>query len=247
MSLNRVLLLVTAVDMAQLGEPLRVGAERALKALNLGGAESRVLLPIGTSEDDGTDYGRVMRDGLGNGVKLGGFDAAVELTVPASQPLPALIAGLEEIRASAGHAFDASRSVAVAGTDVVKLQGEDSVRLIYAMRRRDGTTHAEFSRYWNRRYTTVARFTPGLVGYRQMHADPDASERAAGAAGVALHDVDGIALLWYRSLRDLASAATLVGPLVPNAATPVSFREQALETERRFHDLQRATAIVAEA
>ncbi len=248
MPLNRVLLLVTASDRTQavqLIEPLRVGAERALKALHLDGGESRVLFPIAASEGDGTEYGRVLEDGLGNGVKLGGFDAAVELSVPAAQPLSALIGPLEEVRDSAGHAVDAARSAAVAGTDVVKLEGTGSTRLIYGMRRKGGTSHAEFSRYWNKRYTTVARFTPGLVGYRQLHADPGESQRAAGAAGVALHDVDGIALLWYRSLHDLASAATLVGPLVPSAGAPVSFREQALATERQFHDLERATAIAA--
>ena len=127
MPLNRVLLLVTARDRAraaQMAEPLRVGAERALKALNIDGAESHVLMPIAGSQGPSGEHGRVVPDSLSNGVKLGGFDAAVEVTVAAGQPLSALVGCLEEVRESAGHVLDLARSAAVAGTDVVILEGD---------------------------------------------------------------------------------------------------------------------------
>jgi len=248
MPLNRVLLLVTARDRAQaalLVEPLQAGAERALKALHVEGVESRVLVPLTVANTAGDAYGRILDEGLSNGVHLGGFDAAVELTIPGRRRLPGLVDCLEETRQCAGYAIDHSRSAAVAGTDVVIVDGEGPVRMVYGMRRKSGTSHAEFCRYWEKRHTTVTRITPGLAGYRQLHGDPDASRRAAEAAGVGLHDIDGVALHWYRSLHDFASVVALVGPLVPNADAPVSFREEALSSERRFSDLSRATAIVA--
>jgi hypothetical protein len=248
MPVNRVLLLVTARDRAQAGqmaEPLRVGAERALKALNVDGAESHVLMPIVGSQGPPSEHGRVVPDGLSNGVKLGGFDAAVEVTVPAGQALSALVGCLEEVRESAGHVLDLARSAAVAGTDVVILEGDAPIRLVYGMKRKPGTTHRDFCRYWETRYTSVTRFTPGLVGYYQLHADPHASRRAARAAGVGRHDLDGVALLWYRSLDDFAAATALVGPLVPHAGSPVPFKDRAVAEERRFSDLNQVTAIVA--
>jgi hypothetical protein len=242
------LLLLTARDRAtasQLIEPLRIGADRAAKALQTDGVEARVLFPIAGSENDASDYGRILDEGLGNGVALGGFDAAVELTVPVKRPLSALLGCLEEIREAAGYVIDPARSAALAGTDVMILKGKGPVRLVYGMRRRAGTTHRDFCRFWEKHYTNVTRFTPGLAGYCQLHGDLEASEKAAGAAGVDLHDIDGAALHWYRSLEDFESAVALVGPLVPHAREPVPFQERALEAERRFSDLERATAIVA--
>jgi hypothetical protein len=245
---KRVLLLVTArdgVQTAQLVEPLRAVADQAFKNLHVEGGESRLLVPLDDADAGGDESRRILGDGLSNGVQLGGFDAAVELTLPDGRHLSSLVDGLEEIRQLAGDAIDHSRSAAVAGTDVVIVEGEGPVRLIYGMRRKPGTSHAEFCRYWEKRHTSVTRITPGVVGYRQLHGDLEASKRAAEAAGVALHDIDGVALQWYRSVRELASVVALVGPLVPRADGPVPFREQALSSERRFSDLSRATAIVA--
>jgi hypothetical protein len=248
MPLNRVLLLVTARDRARpadLAVPLRAGAERALQALDLEGADSRVLMALAAADTVGDEYGRILQEGLANGVQLGGFDAAVELSVPGRQCLPALVDCLAEIRQCAGYAIDSPRSAAVAGTDVVIVEGEGPVRLVYGMRRKPGTSHSEFCRYWEKRYTNVTRITPGVAGYRQLHGDRDASKRAAAAAGVGLHDVDGVALHWYRSMQDFATVVALVGPLVPHADAPVPFKERALSSERQFSDLTRATAIVA--
>jgi hypothetical protein len=248
MRLNRVLLLVTARDRqqtSQLGEPLWNAAERALEALHLEGSESRVLVRLPAAAAASDEYGRILREGLSNGVQLGGFDAAVELTLPGQGRLSGLADCLEEFRQSAGDFIDHSRSAAVGGTDVVIVDGEGPVRLVYGMRRKSGTSHPEFCRYWKRQHTSVTRITPGVAGYRQLHGDPDASKRAAEAAGVRLHDIDGVALHWYRSVYDFTSVVALVGPLVPRADAPVPFREQALLSERQFSDLSRAMAIVA--
>jgi len=232
-TLSRVVLLVTAAAMAptaELEEALRVGAERALPS----GGASRVLFPLPEPEDSGSDFSRILRDGLSNGVKLGGFDAVVELNAPEPGALPDLVGSLSEIRASAGALIDPARTAAVAGTDVVIVDGTGPVHLVYGMRRKAGTSHEDFSRYWEQQHTTVARFTPGLAGYRQLHADPALSKAAAVAAGVDLFDVDGVALEWFATLPDFCSAV----------GAPVDFKERAKSSEGQFNDIERATAIV---
>jgi EthD domain len=237
MPLSRVVLLVAAgptVQTAPLAEALQAGAERALKSGRIDAGGSRVLFPLPESADAGRDYGRILREGLSNGVKLGGFDAVVELNAPDPSALPDLVSSLEEIRASVRAFIDPARTAAVAGTDIVIVEGRGPVHLVYGMRRKAGTSHQDFSRYWEQQHTTVAKFTPGLAGYRQLHADPELSKAAAGAAGVDLYDVDGVALEWFASLPDFCSAV----------GAPVDFKERAKSSEGQFNDIQRATAIV---
>jgi hypothetical protein len=223
----------STVQPARLAEALQVGAERALKSGPVDACGSRVLLPL-SDDHAGGDYGRIVREGLSNGVKLGGFDAVVELNAPTPTALPDLVGCLREIRASAGALIDPGRTAAVAGTDIVIVEGTGPVHLVYGMRRKAGTSHQDFSRYWEQQHTTVAKFTPGLAGYRQLHADPELSKAAAAAAGVDLYDVDGIALEWFATLADFCSAV----------GAPVDFKERAKSSEGQFNDIQRATAIV---
>jgi hypothetical protein len=237
MPLSRVLLLVTAaptVPTSQLSESLHIAAEQALKAVRIPEARARVMFPIAAADAGSQDYDRILRDGLSNGVRLGGFDAVFELNAPDPGSHPQLVAALGEFRAAAGHLVDGARTAAAAGTDVVIVEGTGPVHLVYGMRRKADTSHEEFSRFWEQQHTTVARFTPGLAGYRQLHADPALSKTAADAAGVGLCDVDGVALEWFPALSDFCSAV----------GAPVDFKERAKSSEGQFNDIQRATAIV---
>jgi hypothetical protein len=237
MPLSRVLLLVTAAPAAQrpeLSESFRLAAKQALKSARVEAGSSRVLFPISDSEANSDDYTRVLSDGLSNGVHLGGFDAVFELNAPDRASLPALVKAMEEFRATAGHLVASAKTAAVAGTDVVVVDGSGPVHLVYGMRRKADTSHEEFSRFWEKQHTAVARFTPGLAGYRQLHADPELSKAAAEAAGVGLHDVDGVAIEWFANLPDFCSAV----------GAPVDFKERAKSSEGQFNDIERATAIV---
>ena len=237
MPLSRVLLLVTAAPTVQLwqrSESLHEAASQALKAARVPEGRARVMFPISPAEAGNQDYERILRDGLSNGVRLGGFDAVFELNAPDPGSLPQLVAALTEFRAAAGHLVDGARTAAAAGTDVVIVEGTGPVHLVYGMRRKAGTSHDEFSRFWEQQHTTVAKFTPGLAGYRQLHADPALSKAAADAAGVARCDVDGVALEWFAALPDFCSAV----------GAPVDFKERAKSSEGQFNDIQRATAIV---
>jgi hypothetical protein len=244
---SRVLLLITArqgVRTSELADALRSGAKRALHALQIDGSDCRVLLPIRESEQGASDYSQLLEDGLGNGVKLGGVDAVLQVTAPGRARLPALISCLAEVRESAGPVIDSALSAAVAGTDVMIVKGTGPVELVYGMRRNPNTSHQAFCRYWKEQYTGVARFAPGLAGYDQLHANPQASKSAAAAAGVAIHDIDGVALQWFRSLQDFSGVVRLQGPLVPSIGTPISYKERATLAERHFSDTQRTTAAV---
>src|SRR4051794_27819971 len=146
MPLSRVLLLVTAVPAAQtaaLSESLHGAAEQALKSARIEGSRSRVLFPITESDANSDDYSRILRDGLSNGVKLGGFDAVFELNAPDRGSLPGLVSAMQEFGAVAGHLVDSARTAAVAGTDVVVVEGTGPVHLVYGMRAKAGTSHEE--------------------------------------------------------------------------------------------------------
>jgi hypothetical protein len=247
MRLSRVLLLITGrqgVATSELADALHVGALRALQALPIDGGDSRVLFPIHEPDQGASEYNEFLEDGFGNGVRLAPVDAVLQVTAPGRAALPALISCLVEVRRCAGHVMDSALSAAVAGTDVMIVDGTGPVELVYGMRRRPNTSHQAFCRYWKEDYTGVARFAPGLAGYDQLHANPEASKSAAAAAGVAIHDIDGVALQWFRSLQDFSSVVRLRGPLVPSTGKPISYKEQATLSERQFSDMQRTTAAV---
>ena len=80
---GRVLLLITAkkgVRTAELADALQSGAKRALDALQIDGSDARVPFPIHEPEQDPSDYREFLQDGFGNGVKLGGIDAVLQVT-----------------------------------------------------------------------------------------------------------------------------------------------------------------------
>ena len=70
MRLSRVLLLITgrqSVPASDLANALHVGAERALKVLEIDGSDSRVLFPIRRPEQGANEYSEVLEDGFGIG------------------------------------------------------------------------------------------------------------------------------------------------------------------------------------
>lgn len=131
--------------------------------------------------------------------------------------------------------MDAHQSQIVIGRDLVIVDGGGPVQLVYAMRRAEGTEHQEFSRFWAEQHTKIATSTPGLAGYRQLHADLALSAKAAAVAGFAASEIDGVALEWFPSLDAFAGAV----------GGPAEFRTRAKASETQFNDLRGARAIVA--
>jgi len=75
------------------------------------------------------------------------------------------------------------------------------LRYLYAMRRKAGTTHAEYIEYYFRHHSRFGHRTPGIVGYTQFHCDPDLSARAAADLGVGQHAVDSVSELHFDGLE----------------------------------------------
>jgi hypothetical protein len=239
---DRLLVLLAAPDdviSADFDSALRVEAGRALSRLEDFDPQCRIAVrvpPSGT--EPATAYDLILQRGLANGVMLGGFSAVVEVScsVPNDEQtkhaLAHCVAGLGE---RLGSLIERQRSTAIFGTDLVIIDGGGPLQLFYCMRRADGTTHEAFSEFWAEQHTKIAKWTPGLAGYRQMHADIARSRVAAKSAGLAITEIDGVALEWFKTMDDFAGAV----------GGPAEFRESAKASELRFNSLDGASAIVA--
>jgi hypothetical protein len=221
---------------APLEQLLRDEARTALGAVELPDAVARVALPVAGSPAGSpeTAYDEVLASGLSNGVLLGGLDAVVELAVPSSHGASRVVTGFAGIGDRLKATVDADASMAVVGTDFVIVDGDAPIQLFYFMRRNPSLTLQGFTETWRDQHTKVARFTPGLAGYRQLHADAALSADAARSAGVGRADVDGVAQEWFDTIDAFLSAT----------GAPAEFREQAKASESRFNDLQKVTAVL---
>ncbi|HUP72976.1 MAG TPA: EthD domain-containing protein, partial [Acidimicrobiales bacterium] len=179
-------------------------------------------------------YDLILERGLANGVKLGGFSAVIEVSCPAPHGLDELARCVEGVGERLGSLIDRERSSAVAGTDLVILDGGGPVQLFYCMRRAGDTTHEAFCDFWAKQHTKIATTTPGLTGYRQLHANLGQSRVAAEAAGLPLSEIDGVALEWFRAMDGFVSAV----------GGPAEYTSAAKASEEQFNNLGGATSIV---
>ena len=80
------------------------------------------------------------------------------------------------------------------------MREEDMIKLFEMIKRKEGMTHEEFSRYWEEKHgPLIAKTVPGLKRYIQNHA------MKLGGRGDP--PFDGIAELWYESLQDWRMSA----------------------------------------
>ncbi len=181
-------------------------------------------------------YDEVLTRGLSNGVLLGGFDAALSLTIPDGAPVDGHVAGaVAALRERLGDTLDADRSAVALGTAHSIKDGHGPIQLFYGMRRKAGVTHEAFSEYWLQQHSKVGVVTPGLAGYHQLHADQERSAAATTAAGFGVEVLDGVALEWF---ADMAAFVSAVGSRPDHGVA-------AKASEDRFNDISRATGILA--
>ena len=132
-----------------------------------------------------TPHGRAVADGPS-------FDAA--LSVGGNDVEHADLAeAIADFGDRSGNLLALDRCAALAGTLHVFVPGIGPILGIMAFRRRLDLTHDQFIDYWLNRHRPLVLKTAPANGYRQFHADPDASARAAAAAGFGLADFDGTA------------------------------------------------------
>jgi EthD domain len=195
-------------------------------------------------------YRAILSRGLSNGVVPGGFDVAVDLSIAdgpdavtgGADPhvhapdagLDALAGALDGLAGRLGTVVDPARSVLAFGDDRTLLDGHGTVQLFYCMRRIAGVTHDEFSRFWFEQHSQLGKATPGLAGYHQLHVDPHASAELCRRSGLAVTDVDGVALEWFATIDGLIQA---VGSAPTHARAAKS-------SEQQFNDLDGVATIV---
>jgi hypothetical protein len=235
---NRLLLLLAApgdVITAPLRNAVVHEAKMALGRMSVADASYRVAARVPPSgASPAPAYDQILERGLANGVMLGGFSAVLEVSCPASDGFDELVGCVDGIGTRMGSLIERDRSLAVVGTDVVILDGGGPVQLFYCMRRSSDTTHEAFCEFWRQQHTKIATTTPGLTGYRQLHADLEHSRRAADAAGLPQSEINGVALEWFRAMEGFVSAV----------GGPAEFTTAAKASEEQFNDLAGATAII---
>jgi uncharacterized protein (TIGR02118 family) len=106
------------------------------------------------------------------------------------------------------------------------------IKLVFMVRRREGTTREEFQRYWKQEHAELVQRHAELLGIRryvQTHArDTDLDDVLASSRGSSPGQYDGVAELWWDDIDALMQAA---------ASEEGQAAQQALlEDERRFID-----------
>jgi uncharacterized protein (TIGR02118 family) len=107
------------------------------------------------------------------------------------------------------------------------------IKLVFAIRRREGMTREEFQHYWREEHAPLVKRHAEVLRIRryvQTHArDTDLDAALAGSRGSEPRYYDGVAELWWESIDDLLQATTSdEGQIAAQAL---------LEDERRFIDL----------
>jgi hypothetical protein len=181
-------------------------------------------------------YDEVLEKGLSNGVVLGGIDVVVDVGLDRLPDTAPLGAAFKEMVASLGPGVDPARSMVAVGTAVPIVEGAGPLCLVYGMRRVPTVSHEQFSQYWVEQHVKVSKLTPHIIGYYQLHVDPELSAQTAAGAGVGTGDLDGVAIESFESLT------TFVQCVRPDP----SFAAAARSSEEQVNDLGRAVAVLTE-
>ena len=138
-------------------------------------------------------------------VQITSFDAAFEVSVPDDTDPDVVLDAIEGFVDRLGS-VDPARSAAAFGLDYPIMDGEGALQIFVCLRRVPALSHEQFCDYWLNDLVKHTTKTPGKTAYRQLHADPLLTTRAAKAAGVEIDDVDGVALEFYPAAEGLYAA-----------------------------------------
>ena len=109
------------------------------------------------------------------------------------------------------------------------------IKLTFCLHRLPRFTRETFQAYWSERHAPLVskhRHVLRIRRYVQVHSVPEATSEAIRAVREAPQSYDGVALLWWDSLEDLAAA--MDNPKAVEAG------KELLEDERKFIDLKRS-------
>jgi hypothetical protein len=149
-------------------------------------------------------------------VQITSFDAVLEISIPGDSDPEVVLGAIDGLTARLAPAVDPERSAVAFGVDYPIKEGEGALQIFVCLRRMTGFSHDQFCDYWLNDLVKHTKQTPGKTAYRQLHADPALTARAAIAAGVSIDDVDGVALEFYPGLEGLYAATDWASQ--PNSA-----------------------------
>ena len=131
------------------------------------------------------------------------YACSMEVSPPAG---PLLAEVVDEVR----EFVDEAASVALEGDDLDLLEGPPApLRLQYLMVRRHDYDHDRYLARYRDIHSRFGIATPGIEGYTQFHADPEASAQLAADLGLGISDNDSVSELHLESLdRFYAAIAT---------------------------------------
>ena len=135
-----------------------------------------------------------------------------------------------ELLAGVGPGLDAvahpDLCTALFGEPVVFIASEGAPhRYQYLMRRNASFDHAGYLKRYREVHARFGLETPGILGYEQLHLDPEASRRLAAAAGLGTWNIDSVSELY------LESQATFLAALAESG-----FGAEAIADEEVFVD-----------
>jgi len=140
--------------------------------------------------------------------KSAGIDAAIELTAPVDR----LSALLELSTAVAGvlkDLIDPAETLLMGGTTYRMVPARPGgVFLSLAFRRDPAVTVEQFRAWWRDQHAglAISLLSPALLGYDQVHVDPDASRAAAIAAGLRYDGFDAYDNLTWASVASFMAS-----------------------------------------
>lgn len=180
------------------------GLETLEEKLNAEWTRVRELLPKGTVHrraihlaDDPTQQTAHAEEVKGTPP----FDAVFEVGAP-DVAWEQLLAAIKEIPKRLESFLDLANSAVIAGVEHLIIPGEDSLTIVFAIKRLPGMAPEAFYDHWLNKHAEVGRSIPNLRGYRQFHADAAATIQAARATGVGLDDFDGVAQSYFKDVED---------------------------------------------
>ena len=114
-----------------------------------------------------------------------------------------LIEAIEGLGAKLQPLIDQSNSAALVGKEHIIVAGAESLFLNMVLRRPKRWLKEDWHAHWlDHHAAEVRQNVKGLEGYRQFHADEDASRKAAQVAKISIYDYEGSAEGHYSSVEN---------------------------------------------
>lgn len=132
------------------------------------------------------------------------FDAVLDLGVPDGVGSEPLVQAALALRPELTPLIDGSRSGAILGPEAVIVPGVGPLQLFRCLHRKQGLTLKEFSDHLLHIHGELGKRTPGKIGYRQIHRDPEPQRAVTDGLGLAFDEIDGLSHLFFEDEQGVA-------------------------------------------